>query len=147
MVPMIAEPVFKLYILPLFMKFAVQLNSSPYASSAGLDAYLFVQAALVAGHQVLQVFFYQDGIYHAFGHASPPDDEIQFSQDWSRLAEQYQLDLLVCISAAQRRGLLHADEAARQGKQDDELAPGFRIGGLGQWLEASLQADRCLVFA
>jgi tRNA 2-thiouridine synthesizing protein D len=62
------------------------------------------------------------------------------------LAEQHHIDLVICISAAQRRGLLCADEAARQGKQDDDLAAGFRIAGLGLWLEASLQADRSIVF-
>lgn len=129
------------------MKYAVQVNASPYASNAGLDAYQFIQSALQAGHQILRVFFYKDGVYHAMRYATPPDDEIQFSRDWSRLAEQHQIDLVVCISAAQRRGLLCADEARRQGKQDDDLAAGFRIAGLGQWLEATLQADRCIVFA
>ncbi|MDD4914845.1 MAG: sulfurtransferase complex subunit TusD [Methylococcales bacterium] len=128
------------------MKFAVQLNSSPYAAVAGLDAYRFVLAAIQAGHQVLQVFFYREGVYHAFRYATPPDDEICIGRDWSALAERHGIDLLVCISAAQRRGLLCRDEAARQGKLDDDLAPGFRIAGLGQWLEAGLQADRCLVF-
>jgi tRNA 2-thiouridine synthesizing protein D len=128
------------------MKYAVQVNASPYASNAGLDAYRFIQAALQAEHRILRVFFYKDGIYHAMRHATPPDDEIRFSRDWSRLAEQHQIDLVVCISAAQRRGLLCADEAKRQGKQDDDLAAGFRIAGLGQWLEATLRADRCIVF-
>jgi len=128
------------------MKFALQLHASPYASSAGLDAYCFIQAALQAGHQILQVFFYKDGIYHAFRYAQAPDDEIQITRRWSALAEQHQIDLVVCISAAQRRGLLCADEARRQGKLDQDVAPGFRIAGLGQWLEASLQADRCIVF-
>lgn len=58
----------------------------------------------------------------------------------------HQVDLVICISAAQRRGLLCADEAARRGKQDDDLATGFRIGGLGQWVEAMLEADRVIVF-
>lgn len=128
------------------MKFAVQVNAGPYTSNVGLDAYCFIQAALQAGHQVLRVFFYKDGAYQAFATATPPDDEIQFTGNWSALAEQYQLDLVVCISAAQRRGLLCADEAKRQGRLDDDVAPGFRIAGLGQWLEATLQADRCIVF-
>ena len=129
------------------MKFAVQLNSSPYASDAGQDAYYFIQAALQAGHEILRVFFYKDGIYHAFRYASPPEDENQFNRNWALLAKQHQIDLVVCISAAQRRGLLCTDEAQRQGKQDNDLADGFRIAGLGQWLEATLQADRCIVFA
>jgi tRNA 2-thiouridine synthesizing protein D len=42
--------------------------------------------------------------------------------------------------------LLCSDEAKRQNKQDDDLAEGFRIAGLGLWLEATVAADRCLVF-
>ncbi|MCQ8117251.1 sulfurtransferase complex subunit TusD [Methylomonas rosea] len=128
------------------MKYAVQVNASPYASNAGLNAYRFIQAALAAEHQILRVFFYKEGIYHAFRYANPPDDEMSITQHWSALAEQYGLDLVVCISAAQRRGLLCADEAVRQDKQDDDTAPGFRIAGLGQWLEATLLADRSIVF-
>ncbi|AMK74931.1 MULTISPECIES: sulfurtransferase complex subunit TusD [Methylomonas] len=128
------------------MKYAVQVNASPYASNAGLNAYRFIQAALAAEHQVLRVFFYKEGVYHAFRYANPPEDEFSITRHWSQLAEQYSLDLVVCISAAQRRGLLCADEAVRQGKQDDDTAPGFRIAGLGQWLEATLLADRSIVF-
>lgn len=128
------------------MKFAVQVNASPYASDAGWVAYRFVQAALQAGHQVLQVFFYQEGIYQTLRYALPPDDECNLPALWSALAAEYPVDLLVCISAAQRRGLLGADEASRQGAKDDDLADGFRIAGLGQWLQATLEADRCLVF-
>jgi tRNA 2-thiouridine synthesizing protein D len=128
------------------MKYAVQLNASPYASSAGIEAYHFIRALLQADHQVLRVFFYKEGIYHAFAYATPPEDEYQFNRRWSELAQQYQIDLVVCISAAQRRGLLCSVEARRQGKQDDDLASGFRIGGLGLWVEATMQADRCLVF-
>jgi tRNA 2-thiouridine synthesizing protein D len=128
------------------MKYAIQINTSPYASNAGLVAYRFIEAALLQQHQVLQVFFYQEGIQHALRYTLPPDDEINISRLWSKLADEYPIDLLVCISAAQRRGLLCADEARRQELADDYLAEGFRIGGLGQWLEATLKADRCLVF-
>ncbi len=71
---------------------------------------------------------------------------MNFNRNWTELAEQRGIDLVVCISAAQRRGLLCEDEARRQGKQDNDLAGGFRIGGLGLWVEATLQADRCIVF-
>lgn len=128
------------------MKFAVQVNAGPYASNAGLHAYQFIQAALQARHQILRVFFYHDGIQHAFAYSTPPDDELQIVRNWSQLAENHGVDLVVCISAAQRRGLLCADEAGRQGKHDNDLAPGFRIAGLGQWLETTLLADRCIVF-
>lgn len=128
------------------MKYAIQINAGPYASNAGLIAHRFIRAALRDGHQILQVFFYREGIQHAFRHALPPDDETNFSVLWSRFAAEHAIDLVVCISAAQRRGLLCEDEARRQGLADNHLAEGFRIAGLGQWLEATLTADRCLVF-
>jgi len=128
------------------MKYAIQINSSPYHCTAGYTAYQFIKAALNAHHEIYRVFFYQDGIYHALRFATPPDDERQLTKRWSALAQDYQIDLVVCISAAHRRGLLHDDEAVRQGKQDKDLAAGFRISGLGQLVEATLEADRFLVF-
>jgi len=128
------------------MKFAIQVNTSPYQSNGGLSAYQFIHAALAQGHDIFRVFFYHDGIYHAFKYVMPPDDERNFTKHWSEMAWRYQIDLVVCISAAQRRGLLCPDEASRQGKLDVDLAEGFRISGLGQWVEATLEADRFIVF-
>lgn len=128
------------------MKFAIQINSSPYQSNAGLTAYQFICAALTKQHEIVRVFFYHEGVYHAFKYAMPPDDEIQLTKRWSELAKTQQLDLVVCISAAQRRGLLHTDEAKRLGKHDVDVADGFRISGLGQLVEATLLADRFIVF-
>jgi len=39
------------------MKFAIQVNASPYQSNAGYTAYQFIKAALAAGHEVFRVFF------------------------------------------------------------------------------------------
>ena len=128
------------------MKFAIQVNSSPSHCNAGQTAYYFIKAALSQGHDIFRVFFYHDGIYHAFKYSTPPDDEQQLTTLWSDLAQHYNIDLVVCISAAQRRGLLHADEASRQDKQDNDLAAGFRISGLGQLVEATLVTDRLIVF-
>jgi tRNA 2-thiouridine synthesizing protein D len=128
------------------MKFAIQINSSPYQSNVALTAYQFIQTALAQQHEIVRVFFYHEGIYQAFRYITPPDDEINLAKRWSALASEHSIDLVVCISAAQRRGLLHKDEANRQGKQDNEVADGFRIAGLGQWVEATLLADRVLVF-
>ncbi len=128
------------------MKFAVLINSTPDASANALTAYRFVETALQMGRQVVRVFFYKEGVYHAFRYRTPPDDEVDLTRNWQTLAEHYSLDLVVCISAAQRRGLLNDDEAKRQKKRDNDLAEGFRIGGLGQLLEAMLEADRFIEF-
>ncbi len=128
------------------MKFAVLINSSPDASANALTAYRFVNSTVQMGHQVIQVFFYKEGVYHAFAYRTPPEDELDLTSNWQDLAEKHSIDLVVCISAAQRRGLLGEDEAKRQNKQDNDVATGFRIGGLGQLLEAMLEADRFIEF-
>lgn len=129
------------------MKYALQVNGSPSQSQAGLTAYRFAEAALLQGHEIIRIFFYQEGIYQGLRSICPAEDELNMPALWTALAKQWNLDLVVCISAAQRRGLLHEDEAKANSKQDNDLADGFRLAGLGQWLEANLQADRVLVFA
>lgn len=128
------------------MRYAIQVNASPYHNYSGLSAYRFSEAALAQGHEIYRIFFYHEGIYHAFADNTPPDDELHLTQLWGELAGKHDIDLLVCISAAQRRGLLSIEEANHRNKPDNAIAPGFRIGGLGQWLEALLLADRVLVF-
>ncbi|NOQ64854.1 MAG: sulfurtransferase complex subunit TusD [Methyloprofundus sp.] len=128
------------------MKYAIQINASPTQTNSSESAYQFISTALTMGHEIVRVFFYQEGVYHAFRYTSPPDDETQAVARWSALAANENIDLVVCISAAQRRGLLENDEAKRQAKQDNDIADGFRIAGLGQWLEAMMLADRFIEF-
>ena len=49
-------------------------------------------------------------------------------------------------NAAQRRGLLDEDEAKRASKDSNNMAEGFQISGLGQLIDAGIQADRLIVF-
>ena len=128
------------------MKYSIQINSSPYNSQTSQIAYDFIQAAINLGHEILRVFFYQDGVYQALDSITPPTDEINFREQWSSLAQQHKIELIVCVSAAQRRGLLHIDEAKRQGKLENNLAACFKVSGLGQLVEANLNADRIMIF-
>ncbi len=128
------------------MKFGVLVNEGPYTHQATDTAYHFVKAALEKGHEIFRVFFYHDGVNNGTRLMVPPQDERNITQLWSELAEKHQLDLVLCVAAAQRRGMLDADEAKRHGKDTDNIAPGFRISGLGQLIEAGIQSDRLIVF-
>lgn len=128
------------------MEFAIQVNASPYQSQGGETAYQFIKAALSKGHQIGRVFFYHEGIYQGMRFATPPTDERHPVRRWSELGQDYAVDMVICVSAAQRRGLLVNQEAVRIGKLDQDLAAGFRIAGLGLWIEACMKADRVLVF-
>jgi tRNA 2-thiouridine synthesizing protein D len=76
----------------------------------------------------------------------PPQDERHIQKNWTALAQEHDVDLVVCIAAAQRRGLLDENEAKRQNKDAFNIADGFRISGLGQLIEMGIQADRLVTF-
>jgi tRNA 2-thiouridine synthesizing protein D len=125
------------------VKFAIQINSAPWASEGAGTAYQFIRAALKLGHEIVRVFFYYEGAYNGLrGSAAVGGDEASYVQRWSDLAVEQGIDLVICISAAQRRGLLSGPEDAH----GDAVAEGFRVGGLGLWVEACIKADRFLLF-
>lgn len=128
------------------MKFGIVVNEGPYTHEASDTAYQFSKAALEKGHEVLRVFFYHDGVNNGTRLTTPSQDDRHITNRWSELAEQHGLDLVVCIAAAQRRGIVDPDEAKRQGKDANNIASGFRISGLGQLIEVGIQADRLMVF-
>lgn len=128
------------------MKYSILVNEGPYTHQASDTAYNFTKAALEKGHEIFRVFFYHDGVNNGTRLTVPPQDDRNVVKRWSELSEKYKLDMVVCIAAAQRRGLLDANEAKRQGKDANNIAPGFRISGLGQLVEAGIQADRLVVF-
>jgi len=128
------------------MKFTVQVNEGPYQHQASDTAYHFTKAALEKGHEIFRVFFYHDGVNNGTRLTTPPQDDRNITQRWSELAEKHNLDMVVCIAAAQRRGLLDEDEAKRQGKDANNIAEGFRISGLGQLIEAGIESDRLVTF-
>ncbi len=128
------------------MKFGIVVSEGPYTHQASDTAYHFAVAALAAGHDVPRVFFYHDGVNVSTRLAVPPQDERNIQQQWSALAKEHDVDLVVCIAAAQRRGVLDENEAKRQGKDADNIAVGFRISGLGQLIEMGIQTDRLMMF-
>ena len=128
------------------MKFSILVSEGPYTHQASDSAYQFVKAALEKGHEIFRVFFYHDGVNNGTRFTVPPQDDRNLQKLWSELAEKHELDMVVCIAAAQRRGIMDADEAKRQGIDGNNIAPGFRISGLGQLIEAGIQADRLITF-
>jgi tRNA 2-thiouridine synthesizing protein D len=128
------------------VKFSIQINEGPYQHQASDSAYQFAKAALAKGHELFRVFFYHDGVNNATRLAIPPQDDRNITQLWVELQKQYNLDLVVCIAAAQRRGLIDEDEMKRQGKDANNISEGFRISGLGQLIEAGIESDHLVTF-
>mgnify|MGYP001169277160 FL=1 len=128
------------------MKYGILVNEGPYTHQASDSAYKFTKAAIDNGHEVFRVFFYHDGVNNGTSLAVPPQDDRHIPDQWSALAKDHGVDLVLCVAAAQRRGILDEDEAKRNGKTSHNVIEGFRISGLGQLIEAGIQADRLVVF-
>lgn len=128
------------------MVFSIVALSAPYSSQASFSALAFAKAAIKEGHKIHRIFFYGDGIHNATTLSAPPQDEINLPVEWKYLAEQENVELVVCIAAALRRGILDEQEAKRYAKPANNLLMPFEISGLGQLLEAAATSDRLITF-
>ena len=117
------------------MKITIQVTQSPLQGHAASYAFHFVRASLEQKQDIIQIFFYGEGIYNANLLASPDPSEINLVEEWSHLGHTHDLSLVVCSHSAIMRGV-----------RDSSLAPGFRLSGLGQFVTALAKSDRIITF-
>lgn len=115
------------------MRYVLAVKSSVYGSQGAFLAYQLAEALLQRGHHISQIFFFQNGVSNGNMWVDPASDEINLVEKWQKLAETHRLPLHLCISAAQRRGIV-----------EQNLANGFTLAGLGEFSQAVLTADRLL---
>lgn len=127
------------------MKFAIALFSAAHAPSSR-RALLFAQAALAGGHEIVRLFFYQDGVYNASSNVVTPQDEQDLALQWRTFVSEHQLDGVVCIAAALRRGVLDEAEARRYQRTAINVGAPWELSGLGQLHDAVQDADRLICF-
>ena len=127
------------------MKFAIAVFSAAHAPSSR-RALLFAQAALAGGHEIVRLFFYQDGVYNASASVVTPQDELDLPKQWHAFVSDHQLDGVVCIAAALRRGVLNEEEARRYQREAVAVGAPWELSGLGQLHDATQDADRLICF-
>lgn len=133
------------------MHLALFITAAPDQETA-YQAWHFAQAALAGGHQISRVFFAGAGVGHGNALITPARDEVSLTTRWQALQaesmsrQEQPLELIICVAAALRRGILDTDNALRWEQAGSNLAAGFAISGLGQLSEAQLSADRLISF-
>lgn len=127
------------------MIFSLAIYSSPSSQSSD-SAYLFAQSLIGRGHTLYRVFFYHDAVYQASHLLLPAQDETNKATRWQILAKEYNIDLVVCIAAGLRRGIIDHKEAQRYEKNSHNLADGFELSGLGQLVDAAVHSERLITF-
>ena len=88
----------------------------------------------------LNVFFYADAANTANRLRWQSADQMNITQAWQKLAEQYQLALPVCVSTALSRGISDGENSTRHQLDSENLASGFKLVGLSE-LAIMMQGD------
>lgn len=128
------------------MRFALMVTGPAYGTQQASTAWQFAQALLAAGHELVSVFFYREGVYNANQLTAPASDEFDLVRAWQALHLEHQVELHICVAAALRRGVTDEGEAQRAGLVGANLQPGFSLSGLGALAEAALTCDRVVQF-
>lgn len=127
------------------MNFAIVLLAGPQ-DPAARSALNFARAVLEAGHQISRLFFYRDAVHLATALGVQPQDEADVYADWRTFIKENQLDAVVCIAAALRRGVLDEAEANRWQRPAANTGAPWELSGLGQWVDSLQTADRTVTF-
>ncbi len=115
-------------------------------SQSSSTALNYAKAVLKAGHHIYRLFFYQDGVFNACSFNTPSQDEENSSVNWQTLIQEHELDAVVCVASALKRGIVNAAEAERYELAASNLRQGFEISGLGQLIDGVIQSDRVVNF-
>ena len=127
-------------------QFLIQVTCPAYGSSSAFRAIKFTESVLKAGHQVSKVFFYQDGVSHANQLICPASDEYNVNKSWQALAKKYDIELVCCVSAALRRGVVAEVEANEEDLEQYNVSPPFIMAGIGELVTGIEKADKVVTF-
>ena len=127
------------------MQIFIVIHGSPWASQAGSSALQFADAAIAAGHAIYRVFFYHDAVLTASAPPGSSQEQTSMGRRWGIFSREHGTELVVCISAALRRGIQVEGEGDDQ-QQPVSLLPGFEVAGLGQYVDGVLRSDRTISF-
>lgn len=126
--------------------FTLLLTQSPLANNSHYLALEFAYALLKQGHQLNNVFFYQDAVYVGLNGQTPIQGQEPLMQAWQQLAIQYSIPLQLCIATAIRRGIVDGTEQQRYNLPCATMAAEFNLTGLGEMAASCQESDRVIQF-
>lgn len=116
------------------MKFAFIIHAHPLYSGSR-HAIEFIKAALGSDHQIVGVFFHQDGVYTASQVSEIIHSNSNIYMDWQDLAAQHKIRLECCSSSCLIRGI-----------HEKSLPSQFHLSGLAQFFLNAKLADQVMQF-
>lgn len=126
--------------------FCILVNHPPFDQQHSYSALRFAQAVLARGHQLTGVFFYQSGALNGNHFAANFSDELNLHKQWCELHDKHGVPLQVCITAANRRGVIDANDADELDSPHFNLKAPFDSAGLGELVGLMNNSDRTVQF-
>ena len=126
--------------------YSILITHPPSDVTQTIAAQQFSDQICQQGHTLNNVFFYGDGIHHANALSLAPSDEHAVYAHWCEVQRTTNCELLVCITAAVKRGVVSAEEAAKAEEDMFNLRPPFTQAGLGEFFSALHECEKLVQF-
>ena len=127
-------------------EYSILITSSPFQGDTALRALAFAQGVIDNGDVINNVFFYSEGVNHANSLMLKTGDELHALEGWKSLAAEHKVKLLVCITAAVKRGIVSEQEAMENGLAYANLTAPFEQAGLGEFFTALHKCNKLVQF-
>jgi tRNA 2-thiouridine synthesizing protein D len=126
--------------------FTLLVTSAPYSNQSAYSAYRFALAAVNSNHQIKGIFFYQGGTLNGSALQLIPADEFNLHNAWKNISAEHNIPLLVCVSAATKRGITSKQDAEDDDQSHHSLSAEFQSVGLGDLAILISSSDRLVQF-
>ena len=126
--------------------YSIIITSSPDSGDALARALRFIDGVYDNGDEISNVFFFHQGVLHANRFFVPMGNSINAVESWNTVKTKYAIPLIVCTTAANKRGLLDDEEAKSLGEAQSHIAPPFNQSGLGEFFTLLHDCDRVVQF-
>ena len=126
--------------------FSLLITKPAFDKQDAYSAYRFAVSAIKLNHHISGIFFYQAGVHNSNNFQSGHADELNLHKAWIALSTNHNIPLLVCVTAANRRGIINQQDADDLDLTHFNLAPPFSEVGLGDLVELLNVSDRVIQF-
>ena len=126
--------------------FSLLITKPAFDQQDANSAYRFALSAIKLKHVINGIFFYQAGVHNSNRFQSGFSDELDLHKAWVALATDHNVSLLVCSTAANRRGIINQHDAEDLDLTHFNLAAPFTEVGLGDLVELLKLSDRVIQF-
>lgn len=127
-------------------KFGILVTHAPFDAQHAYSAHQFALSVIKGGHTLSGVFFYQAGVHSANSFQQPHSDELNMLSKWQSLQADHNVPLQVCVTAANRRGLISEEDAKESNQHGFNLDSAFQEVGLGDLVALMNTTDRLVQF-